>query len=148
MNRARRIVLAVNIAAEKGQKKHNVGSSVVTENFGLQDDAHSGEGIRQVSFLAKESIDAMRMKGVDVDCGDFAENLTTEGIHLPSLPVGARLKIGDGVLLEVTQIGKVCHNRCSIFYSVGDCVMPREGIFAKVLKSGTIKTGDAITREQ
>ena len=104
----------------------------------------SAANIRQVSLLAKESIEKIRAKGLDVQYGDFAENLTTEGIDLPTLPIGTRLKIGDKVLLEVTQIGKVCHTRCNIFYTVGDCVMPREGIFAKVLIGGELQAGDEL----
>ncbi len=110
----------------------------------MKDDAHAEIGIRQVSLLAKESIEKIRAKGLDVKYGDFAENLTTEGINLPTLPIGTRLKVGSKVLLEVTQIGKVCHDRCNIFYTVGDCVMPREGIFAKVLVGGEIKVDDRI----
>ena len=114
------------------------------ENLGLENDAHAQTGIRQVSLLARESIEKIRAKGLDVNYGDFAENLTIEGIDLPSLPIGTRLKIGLEVLLEVTQIGKICHNRCNIFYTIGDCVMPREGIFAKVLTGGEIKINDQI----
>ena len=143
MSTPKGIILAVNIADSKGRKKTNVGCGLIMENFGLQKDAHAGSE-RQVSLLAKESIEKIRQKGLDVRYGDFAENLTTEGIDLPLLPVGARLQIGSQVLLEVTQIGKVCHDRCHIYYSVGDCVMPREGIFAKVLVGGDVKTGDSI----
>jgi len=143
MSTTKGIILAVNIADRKGRKKMNVGCGLIMENFGLQKDAHAGSD-RQVSLLAKESIEKIRQKGLDVWYGDFAENLTTEGIDLPFLPVGARLQIGSQVLLEVTQIGKVCHDRCHIYYSVGDCVMPREGIFAKVLVGGDVKTGDSI----
>jgi MOSC domain-containing protein YiiM len=143
MRTTKGIILAVNIADSKGRKKTNVGCGLIMENFGLQKDAHAGSD-RQVSLLAKESIEKIRQKGLDVWYGDFAENLTTEGIDLPLLPVGARLQIGSQVLLEVTQIGKVCHDRCHIYYSVGDCVMPREGIFAKVLVGGDVKTGDSI----
>ena len=143
MSTTKGIILAVNIADRKGRKKMNVGCGLIMENFGLQKDAHAGSD-RQVSLLAKESIEKIRQKGLDVWYGDFAENLTTEGIDLPLLPVGARLQIGSQVLLEVTQIGKVCHDRCHIYYSVGDCVMPREGIFAKVLVGGDVKTGDSI----
>jgi MOSC domain-containing protein YiiM len=143
MSATKGIILAVNIADSKGRKKTNVGCGLIMENFGLQKDAHAGSD-RQVSLLAKESIEKIRQKGLDVQYGDFAENLTTEGINLPLLPVGARLQIGSQVLLEVTQIGKVCHDRCHIYYSVGDCVMPREGIFAKVLVGGDVKTGDRI----
>jgi MOSC domain-containing protein YiiM len=136
-------ILSVNIADRKGQKKTNVGCGRLIENEGMENDAHSGSG-RQVSLLAKESIEKIRAKGLDVQYGDFAENLTTEGIDLPALPVGARLKIGDGVLLEVTQIGKVCHDRCHIFFAVGDCVMPREGIFASVIRGGKVAAGDCV----
>lgn len=138
-------VLAVNISQKKGEKKNNIDCGLFLENLGLENDAHAQAGvIRQVSLLAKESIDKIRAKGLDVDYGDFAENLTVEGIDLPALPIGTRLKIGKDVLLEVSQIGKVCHNRCNIFYAVGDCVMPREGIFAKVLAGGEIKADDLI----
>jgi MOSC domain-containing protein YiiM len=139
-------ILAVNISQQKGEKKNNIGCGLFLENLGLENDAHAqADIIRQVSLLAKESIEKIRAKGLDVQYGDFAENLTTEGIDLPSLPVGTRLHVGANVLLEVSQIGKVCHNRCNIFYTVGDCVMPREGIFAKVLHGGEIQTGDIIT---
>jgi MOSC domain-containing protein YiiM len=138
-------VLAVNISQKKGEKKSNINCGLFLENLGLENDAHAQAGIiRQVSLLAKESIDKIRAKGLDVYYGDFAENLTIAGIDLPSLPIGTRLKIGGEVLLEVSQIGKVCHNRCNIFYAVGDCVMPREGIFAKVLAGGEIKVDDRI----
>jgi MOSC domain-containing protein YiiM len=137
-------VLAVNISPAKGEKKNNIGCGLFIENLGIKNDAHAEAGIRQVSLLARESIEKIRAKGLDVNYGDFAENLTIEGIDLPSLPIGTRLKIGLEVLLEVTQIGKVCHNRCNIFYTVGDCVMPREGIFAKVLTGGEIKIDDQI----
>jgi MOSC domain-containing protein YiiM len=138
-------VLAVNISEKKGEKKNNIGCGLFLENLGLENDAHAETGIiRQVSLLAKESIEKIRAKGLDVNYGDFAENLTIEGIDLPSLPIGTMLKVGKKVLLEVSQIGKVCHNRCNIFYTVGDCVMPREGIFAKVLVGGKIKVDDKI----
>lgn len=138
-------ILAVNISEQKGEKKNNIDCGVFLENLGLKKDAHAqADIIRQVSLLAKESIEKIRAKGLDVNYGDFAENLTTEGIDLPSLPIGTRLKVGNKVLLEVSQIGKVCHNRCNIFYTVGDCVMPREGIFAKVLVGGQIKIDDPI----
>jgi MOSC domain-containing protein YiiM len=136
-------ILAVNISQKKGEKKNNIACGLFLENLGLENDAHAEADIsRQVSLLAKESIEKIRAKGLNVQYGDFAENLTTEGIDLPSLPVGTKLKVGDEVLLEVSQIGKVCHNRCNIFYTVGDCVMPREGIFAKVLAGGEIKVND------
>ena len=144
MSNSRGTILAVNIAGQTGCKKTNAGSGRLIENFGIQGDAHAGTDIRQVSLLAQESIDKMKAKGLDVHYGDFAENLTTAGLNLPSLPVGTKMKVGAGVLLEVTQIGKVCHDRCHIFYTVGDCVMPREGIFVKVLSGGTVSVGDEI----
>jgi MOSC domain-containing protein YiiM len=137
-------ILAVNIADQKGQKKSDIGCGLLIEDFGIQHDAHAGSDIRQVSLLARESIEKIRAKGLHVQYGDFAENLTTEGIDLPSLPIGTKLKAGFQVLLEVTQIGKICHDRCHIFKTVGDCVMPREGIFARVLIGGEIKIGDGI----
>ena len=137
-------VLAVNISQKKDEKKNNINCGLFLENLGLENDAHAEPGIRQVSLLAKESIEKIRAKGLDINYGDFAENLTIEGIDLPSLPIATRLKVGSKVLLEVTQIGKICHNRCNIFYTVGDCVMPREGIFAKVLTGGEIKVDDQI----
>jgi MOSC domain-containing protein YiiM len=137
-------ILAVNIADQKGQKKSDIGCGLLIEGFGIQHDAHAGSDIRQVSLLARESIEKIRAKGLHVLYGDFAENLTTEGIDLPLLPIGAKLKVGPEVLLEVSQIGKICHDRCHIFKTVGDCVMPREGIFAKVLIGGKIQIGDGI----
>ena len=137
-------MLAVNISEKKGEKKRNINCGLLIENHGLKDDAHVGSWARQVSLLAKESIEKIRARGLDIQYGDFAENITTEGVDLPALPIGSRLKIGDKVLLEVTQIGKVCHDRCNIFYAVGDCVMPREGIFARVLAGGEIQAGDKI----
>lgn len=144
MKESKKKILAVNISQKKGEKKNNIDCGLFLENLGLENDAHAEPGIRQVSLLAKESIEKIRVKGLDVQYGDFAENLTTEGIDLPSLPVGTKLKVGGNVLLEISQIGKVCHNRCNIFYTVGDCVMPREGIFAKVLVGGEIKINDEI----
>jgi MOSC domain-containing protein YiiM len=137
-------ILAVNISQKKGEKKQNIPCGLFLEDIGLDGDAHAENGIRQVSLLARESIEKIRAKGLDVQYGDFAENLTTEGIDLPTLPIGTRLKVGGKVLLEVTQIGKVCHTRCNIFYTVGDCVMPREGIFAKILSGGEVQVDDLI----
>ena len=126
-------------------RKKAVDSAVLKENFGIENDAHaSGKWHRQVSLLAVESIKKMTDKGLDVGPGDFAENITTEGIELPVLPIGTKMIIGDGIECEVTQIGKLCHARCAIYEQAGDCVMPREGIFVKVLKGGTIRTGDEI----
>ena len=137
-------VLAGSISTARGVRKENVEEGVLESGFGIRGDAHGGDWHRQVSLLASESIEKMRKAGLDVGPGDFAENLTTEGIDLVALPLGTRLKIGDDVLLELTQKGKVCHERCAIFYQAGDCVMPREGIFARILKGGVIRPGDAI----
>ncbi len=136
-------VIAVCISKNKGERKTPVASVELRENHGIVGDAHAGEWHRQVSLLAKESIDKMRKLGLDVDSGDFAENITTEGIDLPGLPVGARMTIGE-TLLEVTQIGKECHTRCAIYHQAGDCVMPKEGIFVRVLTGGVVRPGDAI----
>jgi len=137
-------IISVNISADKGEKKHNVGTCTLQVGHGLTDDAHAGPWHRQVSLLAAESIKKIRDMGLEVTAGDFAENLTTEGIDLPALPVGTELRIGDGIIMKVTQIGKECHQRCNIFYQVGDCVMPREGIFAEVLTGGEVKVGDEV----
>jgi len=136
-------VKAISTSSKKGSKKKNVQIAVLKEDFGIVGDAHGGSE-RQVSLLAVESIEKMRNKGVDVNSGDFAENITTSGIDLMALKLGSHLKIGKSALLEITQIGKVCHNRCKIYYQVGDCVMPKEGIFAKVLKGGVIKPKDRL----
>jgi MOSC domain-containing protein YiiM len=137
-------VLSVNISEEKGQKKYNIGKCQLVERVGVEGDAHACMGIRQVSILAKESIQKIRDKGLDVKYGDFAENITIEGITLYELPLGTRLQVGNKVVLELSQIGKVCHDRCAIYYEVGDCVMPREGVFVKVIVGGEIKVGDDI----
>jgi MOSC domain-containing protein YiiM len=136
-------VLAVCISENKGERKKPVEAVELRENHGIVGDAHAGDWHRQVSLLAQESIDKMRALGLDVNAGDFAENITTSGIDLVSLPIGSRLQVGE-TLLEVTQIGKECHTRCAIFYQAGDCVMPKEGIFVKVITGGTIRPGDGI----
>jgi MOSC domain-containing protein YiiM len=141
-------VTAVNISEKKGVIKHPIEKGFFKFNHGLEGDAHAGKWHRQVSFLGEESIDKMRATGVEGLCsGKFAENLTTEGIILYELPVGTKLKIGE-VLFEVTQIGKECHQGCEIRNLVGDCVMPREGIFARVLTEGYIEAGDEIIVEE
>lgn len=136
-------VVAVSVSEHKGMRKKNVEQARLEVESGIEGDAHAGPWHRQVSLLALESIEKMKKMGLDVHPGDFAENLTTEGIDLVSLPVGARLRIAD-TLVEVTQIGKVCHERCAIYYQAGDCVMPKEGIFVRVLEGGTIVPGDTI----
>jgi MOSC domain-containing protein YiiM len=136
-------VVATCISENKGERKKPVDCIELCENHGIVGDAHAGKWHRQVSLLAQESIARMQALGLAVTAGDFAENLTTSGIELFSLPLGTRLQIGKTVL-EVTQIGKECHTRCAIFHQAGDCVMPREGVFARVLRGGTIRPGDGI----
>ena len=137
-------VLSVNISTEKGTVKKPVDSVVLIPDFGIENDAHAGKWHRQVSLLADESIDEMRALGLaNLDYGIFAENITTKGIELHTLPVGTRLQIG-ACLLEVTQIGKECHHGCEIFKKVGKCVMPQRGIFAKVIIGGIIRPNDEI----
>lgn len=137
-------VLAVCISEKKGTKKKNVELAKFVEDFGIIGDGHAGNTHRQVSLLGLESINKMREKGLKVGFGDFAENITTEGIDLLNTAKGATLKLGEDVILEVTQIGKECHSRCAIYYQVGDCVMPKEGVFARVVQGGIVKTGDNI----
>ena len=138
-------IMAVSVSEKKGIRKTNVPESFFVAEHGLKDDAHAGDGHRQVSLLAQESIEKMQKLGLDVNAGDFAENLTTSGIELVSLPVGTKMRVGETVLMEVTQIGKVCHARCAIYYQAGDCVMPKEGIFTRVLEGGRVVPGDEIT---
>ena len=138
-------VVAVCISEKKGTQKRDIGICKLIEHFGLEGDAHAGKWHRQVSLLARESADIMRKKGLDIEDGDFGENIVTEGIELKALPVGTVLKIGEGIIIKVTQIGKLCHDRCAIYYKAGDCIMPREGIFAEILTGGAIKAGDEIT---
>jgi MOSC domain-containing protein YiiM len=140
-------IVSVNVSEKTGVKKCNVGNCLAVVGHGLEGDAHAGEWHRQISLLAVESIDKMRLKGLDVWPGDFAENLTTQGIELVSLPVGTRLDVGDAVILEVTQIGKECHKPCAIYYEAGGCVMPKEGIFTRVIEGGDIAVGDDVTME-
>lgn len=137
-------IVAVSISLRKSIKKTNIREGRLVEGIGLENDAHAGYWHRQVSLLAMESIDKILDNGLDVKPGDFAENITTEGIRLWELPVGTRMRLGKEALVEVTQIGKECHDRCAIYHQVGDCVMPREGIFARVIKKGSIKPGDRI----
>lgn len=134
-------IIAVSISAQKGEKKRNVEHAELKKGFGIVGDAHAGSGNRQVSILAGESINKMRDSGLDVGPGDFAENITTQKLDLLSLKIGMLLQAGTDALLEISQIGKDCHSRCAIYYQAGDCVMPKEGIFAKVLKGGIIKPG-------
>ena len=138
-------VVALSVSKAKGEKKSNVSSGRFVIDHGLEGDAHAADWHRQISLLGVESIAKIQAAGMDVTPGDFAENVTTAGLRLWELPIGTRLKLGDEVQLQVTQIGKTCHHRCQIFQQVGDCVMPREGIFAKVLQGGTVRVGDPIS---
>ena len=137
-------IKAISISKDRGTRKYNVPAAELKVDFGIEGDAHAGNWHRQVSLLAQESINKMRAKGANVAAGDFAENITTEGIDLVSLPVGTRISIGDEVALEMTQIGKECHTACAIRRQVGKCIMPEEGIFAKVIHSGLVRAGDTI----
>lgn len=143
---ARSEIVAVCMSTEKHVQKDEVAEVVLIEQQGIEGDAHYGFGHRQVSLLADESIEKMRAKGLtDLLPGAFGENLVTRGIDLLSLDIGDSLRVGSEVLLEVTQIGKECVDRCAIYYAAGDCIMPREGIFARVVKGGPIRPGEEIT---
>lgn len=138
-------VIAVCRSDKKSVRKQVVAEGLLRENYGVETDAHaSSDTHRQVSLLADESIEKMRRLGLEVGCGDFAENLTTIGIELVSLPIGTKLAVGREVVLEISQIGKECHIRCAIYRQVGTCIMPEEGVFARVLKGGKVVAGDRI----
>lgn len=139
-------VIAVCISPEKGTQKRNIGKGIFIEDFGIQGDAHAGKWHRQVSLLSHDKIDAFRARGAEVQDGAFGENLIVEGIDFRVLPVGTRLYCSD-VILEMTQIGKECHHGCEIFQKMGDCIMPREGVFARVIRGGTICAGDEMRVE-
>jgi MOSC domain-containing protein YiiM len=138
-------VKAVSISEEKGTVKKPIKTGRLIENYGLEGDSHAGKWHRQLSLLDRSSIDKMRNQGYELNFGDFAENITTEGLeNLFDLPVGSKLMINEKILLEITQIGKKCHHDCEIMQKIGDCVMPREGIFARVLKGGEVEAGNKI----
>ena len=137
-------VAAISLSPKKGTKKRNIDHAELREDHGIVGDAHAGDGNRQISLLAEESIEKMRGKGLEVKAGDFAENITTKGIDLLKLGPGSKIKVGPNVVLEITQLGKRCHSRCEIYLTVGDCVMPKEGIFARVLKGGVVKPADIL----
>jgi MOSC domain-containing protein YiiM len=137
-------IVAVCTSQKKGIRKRNVGEAELKVDWGIVGDAHAADWHRQVSLLAMESIEKMRALGLNVGPGSFAENLTTQGIDPLSLPIGSQVRVGDEIMLRITQHGKICHDRCAIYYQVGDCVMPREGVFAKVTKGGRVKAGDTI----
>ena len=134
-------VIAVCTSPAKGTQKSNVVEGIFIEDFGIEGDAHAGKWHRQVSLLSYDKIEEFRNRGAEVEDGAFGENLVVKGIDFRSLPVGTRLRCKD-VVLEMTQIGKECHHGCAIFQKMGDCIMPREGVFAKVIHGGRIKTGD------
>ncbi|RDB64475.1 sulfurase [Gordonibacter sp. 28C] len=142
---ARGRVRSVNVSKRKGGRKTPCeGGGTVEAHFGVAGDAHAGDWHRQVSLLAWESIEKAQAMGLDVAEGDFAENVTTEGIDLLALPLGSRLRVGDSALLELSQIGKVCHTKCAIYHLAGDCIFPREGVFFVALEDGEVKPGDSI----
>lgn len=137
-------IVAACVSLNKGERKTPVASVELRPGHGIVGDAHAGDWHRQVSLLARESIIKMQRLGLNVEAGDFAENLTTEGVDLLALAIGDRLRVGE-TLLEITQIGKECHARCAIYHQAGDCVMPKEGLFARVLQGGRITPGNAVT---
>ncbi|MDR0615586.1 MAG: MOSC domain-containing protein [Synergistaceae bacterium] len=136
-------VIAVCVSSSKGTVKQNVGSGKLIEEYGIEGDAHGGFAHRQVSLIASEDIETMRAKLPDLEPGSFAENITTEGFDLSALALGNRISVGD-CLLEVSQIGKECHTKCQVFQKTGDCIMPKKGIFCRVIKGGAVRTGDVI----
>jgi len=140
-------LIAICTSENKGTQKQQVESAVLRKDHGIEGDAHAGNWHRQVSLLGLEKIEAFRERGAEVEFGAFGENLVIEGFDFRNLPVGTRFRIGD-VLLEMTQIGKECHTHCAIYHMVGDCIMPREGVFAKVLEGGEVKVGDEVTEIQ
>ncbi len=137
-------IVSVAVSKKKGTRKKIVDEVLLVRDHGIEGDAHAGPWHRQVSFLAAESIENARSQGLEVTFGDFAENIATSGIDWQKIPVGTQLRLGDRVRVKVTQIGKECHTRCAIYYKAGDCIMPKEGIFARVLEGGKIRPGDTI----
>jgi MOSC domain-containing protein YiiM len=137
-------IVSIAVSKKKGTVKKCVPQAEVLENHGIKGDAHSGDWHRQLSFLASESIEKANTQEFAIGFGDFAENVATEGIEWHKRMVGERYRLGDQVLVEITQIGKECHSKCAIYYRTGDCIMPKHGVFARILKGGVIKTGDAI----
>ncbi len=136
-------VIAVCRSEKTGTRKEPCGEGIFLEDFGMDKDAHAEKGIaRQVSLLAEGSIEKMKAQGLDLNPGDFAENLTIGGMELHSIPIGTKLRVGSEVVLEISQIGKACHSGCAIFQAVGTCIMPKEGVFARVIRGGKIATGD------
>jgi MOSC domain-containing protein YiiM len=137
-------IVSIAVSKKKGTPKTPVEEVFLSKDHGLEGDAHAGPWHRQVSLLASESIEQANARGLDVGFGDFAENIATVGVDWKTLPIGTRALLGEQVMIEITQIGKECHNRCAIYYKAGDCIMPREGVFARVLAEGRIKCGDPV----
>ena len=137
-------IVSIAKSKKKGTRKIPVDEVQVLSDHGIEGDAHAGPWHRQVSFLASESIEKAREQGLNVTFGDFAENIATAGIDWKNIPIGTKMRLGESVLVEITQIGKECHNKCAIYYQAGDCIMPKEGMFAKVITGGIIRTGDRI----
>ncbi len=136
-------VIAVCISEQKGTQKKNVGTARVLEDWGIEHDAHAGKWHRQVSLLSLERIEEFRARGAQVDYGAFGENLVVSGYDFKTLPIGTKFRCND-VLLELTQVGKECHSHCEIYKVMGDCIMPREGVFTRVLRGGTVSVGDTL----
>jgi MOSC domain-containing protein YiiM len=137
-------IVSIAISKKKGTRKTPVEAAEVMKGHGILGDAHAGPWERQVSFLANEQIQEARERGLQVDFGDFAENVATEGVDWKKLPLGTCVKLGNQVIVEITKIGKECHKKCAIYYQAGDCIMPREGVFGKVIEGGTLRCGDEI----
>jgi MOSC domain-containing protein YiiM len=137
-------IVSIAVSKKKGTPKTPVKEAFLSKDHGLEGDAHAGPWHRQVSLLASESIEQASAQGLDVGFGDFAENIATVGVDWKTLPIGTRARLGEKVVIEITQIGKECHNRCAIYYKAGDCIMPREGVFARVIAEGRIKNGDPV----
>jgi MOSC domain-containing protein YiiM len=137
-------IVSIAISKKKGTPKIPVIEARIRKGHGLERDAHAGTWHRQVSFLAAESIKKAKERGLDVGFGDFAENIATIGVDWLKIPVGTCIELGESAVVEITQIGKTCHKKCAIFYQAGDCIMPKEGIFGRVVKGGNIRVGDAI----
>ena len=141
-------IVSIAISRKKGTQKLPVDEIVLLEDYGLEGDAHAGAWHRQVSFLSSENIEKARSKGLSVSFGDFAENIATKGVDWKTVPIGTVVRLGNSAVVEITQIGKICHNKCAIYYKAGDCIMPREGVFARVLKGGKIVCGDEVRIEK
>lgn len=137
-------IVSIAVSKRKGTVKTCINEALLIENHGIKDDAHAGDWHRQLSLLASESIEQARMEHADINYGDFAENVATQGIDWAKQPVGSRFQLGDTAQIEITQIGKECHQKCAIYYRTGDCIMPKQGVFAKILTGGTIRVGDPV----